>query len=90
MLSVSQLCYGMFVMTQLTSQLKSLCATTMVNTVTFPHESSLVVVKQGVWHLLVAGLRDLLHVVECAVFHHIGQLLITQFFIQEQGDPFHC
>ncbi len=50
----------------------------------------MVVTEQVTWHLLVVGLRDLLHVVEGAVFHHIVQLLISQLFIQEQGDPLHC
>lgn len=53
---------------------------------TFSHECSLVVVKQVTWHLLVVGLRDLLHVVESAVFHHIGQLFISQLLTQEQRD----
>lgn len=64
--------------------------TTAVNILTFSHESSLVVVKEVIWHLLVAGLRDLPHVVESAVFHNVGQLLITEFFTQKQGDPLHC
>lgn len=56
---------------------------------TFPHEPALVVVEQVHRHLLVAGLRDLPHVLEGAVFHHVGQLLLRQLFAQERGDPLH-
>lgn len=56
---------------------------------TFPHEFSLALAKQFLWHLLIAGLRDLAHFIEGAVFHNICQLLIIQLFSQEQGDPLH-
>lgn len=59
------------------------------NPLTFPHEPPLVVVEQFARHILVVGRRHGLHVVEGAVFHHVGELLIGQLFTQEHTDPPH-
>lgn len=67
-----------------------LCQTDVVNILTFPHECSLAMVEQVTRHLLIVGLRDLLHVVEGAVSHHICQLLTSQLFPQKRGDPLYC